>query len=111
MPAKSGRLEKRIRLAVPVEITSLQYTSANERTTTENVCSLGVRVLTENARELNERLMIKSLAGDLRALARVVYCQRLPDGHFGIGLQFQGGAVSWSKDSLAGAADCFPIMR
>jgi hypothetical protein len=102
MPAKSGRIEKRIRLTVPVEITSLQYTGANERTTTENVCSLGVRVLTENARELNERLMIKSLAGNLRVLARVVYCQRLPDGHFGVGLQFQGGAVSWSKDSLGG---------
>ena len=105
MPAKSGRLEKRIRLAIPVEITSLQYTGANERTTTENVCSLGIRVLAEHAREKNERLMIKSLAGDLRALARVVYCQRLPDGHFGIGLQFQGAAVSWSTESLIGAAD------
>ena len=105
MPARSGRLEKRIRLAVPVEITSLQYTSANERTTTENVCSFGIRVLTQNARELNERLMIRSLVGDLRTLARVVYCQRLPDGHFGVGLQFQGVAVHWSHDALAGTAD------
>ena len=105
MPARSGRLEKRIRLAVPVEITSLQYTSANERTTTENVCSFGIRVLTQNARELNERLMIRSLVGDLRTLARVVYCQRLPDGHFGVGLQFQGVAVHWSHDSLARAPD------
>src|SRR5580700_4632862 len=105
MPVRAGRLEKRIQLAVPVEITSLQYTSANERTTTENVCSLGIRVLTQHARELNERLMIRSLAGDLRALARVVYCQRLPDGHFGIGLQFQGGAVSWLHDSFARPAD------
>src|ERR1700722_2755377 len=105
MPVKSGRLEKRIQLAVPVEITSLQYTSASERTTTENVCSLGLRVLTQYARELNERLMIRSLDGDLRTLARVVYCQRLPDGHFGVGLQFQGVAVNWSPDSLAGTAD------
>jgi hypothetical protein len=105
MPARSGRLEKRIRLAVPVEITSLQYTSANERTTTENVCSFGIRVLTLNARELNERLMIRSLVGDLRTPARVVYCQRLPDGHFGVGLQFQGVAVHWSPHSLAGTAD------
>jgi hypothetical protein len=104
MPGRSGRLEKRIRLAVPVEIASLQYASANERTTTENVCSLGIRVLTQHARELNERLMIKSLAGDLRTLARVVYCQRLPDGHFGVGLQFQGVAVKWSHGSLARAA-------
>jgi hypothetical protein len=104
MPARSGRLEKRIRLAVPVEITSLQYASANERTTTENVSSLGTRVLTQTARELNERLMIQSLVGDLRTLARVVYCQRLPDGHFGVGLQFQGVAVNWSHNSLARTA-------
>lgn len=105
MAAKSGRLEKRIRLAVSVEITSLQYTRANERTTTENVCSLGIRILTQQARELNERLMIKSLLGDLRTLARVVYCQRLPDGRFGVGLQFQEVAVNWSHDSLARTAD------
>jgi hypothetical protein len=105
MPARSGRLEKRIRLAVPVEITSLQYPSANEHATTENVCSLGVRVLTQHARELNERLMISSLAGDLRTLARVVYCQRLPNGHFGVGMQFQGVAVNWPKGPSPSGVD------
>jgi hypothetical protein len=95
MPVRSGRLEKRIRLAVPVEIARLQYPSSNERTTTENVCSLGIRVLTQHAVELNERLMIRSLVGDLRTVARVVYCQRLPDGHFGVGLQFHGEGVNW----------------
>lgn len=105
MPARSGRLEKRIRLAVPVEITSFRHPRANERTTTENVCSLGIRVLTLHAREQNERLMIKSPVDNLRALARVVYCQRLPDGQFGIGLQFEGEAVNWPKKSLTGAGE------
>jgi hypothetical protein len=105
MPAGSGRLEKRVRLAVPVEISSPHNPAASERTTTENVCSLGIRILTRRARDMNDRLMISSLVGDLRTLARVVYCQRLPDGCFGVGLQFQGVAVSWPKDSLAGATD------
>jgi hypothetical protein len=105
MPARSGRLEKRIRLAVPVEISSFQNPSAAERTITENVCSLGIRVLTQRAKDLNERLLISSLVGDLRTLARVVYCQRLPDGRFGIGLQFQGSAVNWPRNSYAGTAD------
>ena len=105
MSVRSGRLEKRIRLAVPVEITSLQYPSANERVTTDNVCSLGIRVLTEHARELNERLMISSPAGDLRTLARVVYCQRLPNGRFGVGMEFQGIAVNWPRDPSQSAAD------
>ena len=105
MPVRSGRLEKRIRLTVPLEITSLQYPSANEQATTENVCSLGIRVLTQHARELNERLMISSLAGDLRTLARVVYCQRLPNGQFGVGMEFQGVAVNWPKEPLPGSTD------
>lgn len=105
MPPRSGRLEKRIRLAVPVQISSVLDPAATERTTTENVCSLGLRILTQRARELNERLMINSLMGDLHTLARVVYCQRLPDGRFGVGLQFQGVAVNGPKNSPAGATD------
>ena len=101
---RSGRLEKRTRLAVPLQISSLLGSTAIERTTTENVCSFGMRVLTQKAKELNERLMISSLVGDLLALARVVYCQRLPDGRFGIGIQFQGQSVRWTAGSLAGAS-------
>jgi hypothetical protein len=105
MPVRLGRLEKRIRLGVPVQISSVLDPAATERTTTENVCLLGMRILTQRARELNERLWVRSLNGDLRTLAHVVYCQRLPDGRFGVGLQFQGQAVDWSKGSLAGAGD------
>lgn len=105
MPARSGRLEKRIQLTVPLQISSILDPVAAERTTSENVCSLGVRVLTQRARELNERLMVSSLIGDVRTLARVVYCQRLPDGHFALGLQFQGASLKWPRDSTASAAD------
>jgi len=103
MAVRSGRLEKRIQLSLPVQISSLYDPSTSERTTTENVCSLGMRVLTQKARELNERLMISSLVGDLRSMARVVYCQRLLDGGFGIGIQFQGQSLLWPAGSVAGA--------
>jgi len=102
MPARSGRLEKRIPLAVPLQISSVLDPAAAERTTTENVCSLGMRVLTQRARELNERLMISSLMGDLRTFARVVYCQRLSNGHFAVGLQFQRQVANWAR-GLVGA--------
>lgn len=98
MPVGSGRLEKRIRLAVSVEVASLQNPAATERTKTENVCSLGVRVLTQRNLELNERVRVNSAAGDLRTFARVVYCESLPDGRFGVGLQFQGTGVRWPKE-------------
>lgn len=105
MPLWFGRLEKRIRLTVPLELSSLQDPSATERTTTENVSSLGVRVLTRRSKERNERLLIKSLADDLRALARVVYCQRLADRRFGVGISFTGAAFDWSKGSKIVAGD------
>lgn len=105
MPQRSGRLEKRIQLDAPVEISNLRDPSAKERATAENICSLGIRILTQRAWEMNERLWVKSLDGDLRAFARVVYCQRLADGRFGIGLQFHGVPVNWPRGSMAGAAD------
>lgn len=99
----SGRLEKRLRLAVPVQISGVLDATLTERTTTENVSSRGIRILTQRAMELKDRLWVKSLDGDLRTLAHVVYCQRLPEGCFGVGLQFQGETVNWLRGSLAGA--------
>lgn len=101
MPIRSGRLEKRRRLEIPVQISRREDPSATERTTTENVCSLGARVLTRMARQLDERLMINSVAGNLRVLARVVYCERLPDGRFGVGLQFNAQVAEWPRGSSA----------
>src|SRR5216683_5719406 len=97
MPARSGRLEKRIRLSVPVEITNLLDLAATERTTTENVCSLGIRILTKRARDLNERLMVSSLRGDLRTLARVVYCQHVPENRFALGLELSCRVELWAR--------------
>lgn len=105
MAVRSGRLEKRVQMSLPVQISSLCDPSSSERTTTENICSLGMRVVTQKARELNQRLMISSLVGDLRALARVVYCQRLPDGRYGVGIQFQGQSINWPAGSIAGASN------
>lgn len=100
MPMRSGRLEKRTRLAVPVRIASPKEPSAGERSTTENVCSLGLRVLVRSARELNERILIKSADGELETDARVVYCERLLDGRFALGLEFPGEVTNWLKKSM-----------
>jgi hypothetical protein len=38
-------------------------------------------------------VFVRSLAGGLQTLARVVYCQELPSGRFAVGLQFVGVRV------------------
>jgi hypothetical protein len=99
---RSGRLEKRTPLAVPLQISSLLDSTAIERTTTVNVCSLGIRAVMGRPRKLDEQLFVKSPDGILQTPARVVYCQRLSDGRFGVGFQFQQKATQWLKKSFAG---------
>ena len=99
-----GRTEKRIRLSVPLELSKLQDSNDAERTITENICSIGARVLSWRAMEPNDRLMVRFLELNLRTEARVVYCQRLRHGRFVLGLQFQGMSMSkWTKESFRGA--------
>lgn len=85
-----GRAEKRIRLSIPLELSRLQYPNDAERTATENISSIGARVLSWRPAEPDERLMVRFLEINVRTQARVVYCQRLHHGQFGLGLQFQG---------------------
>ena len=101
MSAHEGRIEKRIRQAIPLELCTLHGQGSVERTITENVCSLGARVLTWRTMKPNERLMVRLIELNQRIQARVVYCQRLPDGRFGVGLQFQGMS-SWLTKHLGG---------
>ena len=101
MSMRFGRVEKRIRLAIPVRVSSLKEPSAGERSTTENICSLGLRVLVRSTRQPNERLLIKSVDGELQTAARVVYCERLLDGRFALGLEFHEEVTNWLKRSLS----------
>src|SRR6266849_2359677 len=97
MPSRSGRLERRIRLAVGVRISNVREPNAAERTVTENVCSRGLRVIARRQMVPDERLLVISTAGTVKAQARVVYCQPLPEGSFGIGLYFEGTEVRWPE--------------
>jgi len=89
MSPQKGRIEKRVRLAVPVEICKLWDPAGAEHAITENVCSVGIRVLTRKAVEPHERLVVRFIGLDLQLLARVVYRQPMPDGRYGVGLQFR----------------------
>ncbi len=95
MSPHAGRIEKRVRLAVPLEVSKLWDPAGWEHTITENVCSNGVRVLIRRAIEPNERLMVRLFEGDLQTQTRVVYCEHLPDGRYAVGLQFQGAATNF----------------
>lgn len=94
-----GRMEKRIGLAVRLELCKDLDPTITVSAITENACSCGVRVITRSRLKLNERVMVSPPASHLHTPATVVYCQPLPGGRFGIGLRFQKAA-----DNLALAA-------
>ncbi len=104
MASRTGRVEKRIRLEVPMRIFSLQKRGSrdlsenrdlSEKTTTENISSRGVRVLTKRALPPQERLLVTAVIGKEEPIpARVVYCQPLAAGVFGVGLQFERGEAT-----------------
>jgi hypothetical protein len=93
MATETGRVEKRSYRKIPVQISrvqSLGLTEFIENTTTENVTSRGVRVLTKRALRPEERILVTPLVGgEVPVLAQVVYCQPLAGERFGVGLQFK----------------------
>ena len=96
MHEQTRRMEKRIQMTLPVQLESLKRPGPAERTVTENVSSLGARVVTKRPRKRKEWLLVTLFQGDhLRLPARVVYCQPLAGGRFGIGLKFQGVTILW----------------
>ena len=93
MATEAGRVEKRTYLKMAVLISrgqSPDLADLIENTTTENVCSRGVRVLTRRAFQPREWLWVTPVVGgEMPKPAQVVYCQPVARELFGVGLQFQ----------------------
>jgi hypothetical protein len=92
MLPESGRTEKRTKVAVEVRLLSLQSPGIIEDTQMDNVSPRGARVLTTQPLQPQEPLLVASTDGTLQTYARVVYCKRLPDQRYAVGLQFERGA-------------------
>ncbi len=95
METATRRLEERVSLTIRVDLYSLDIRKPAQEGITENVSTHGVRVVSGKPLKLNERLNLRSLPGDLRARARVVYCEPLGTDSFAIGLQLLAAAGNW----------------
>jgi hypothetical protein len=95
MNSLANRVESRIPTKIVVDLSSLDVRTPAQEGVTENVSSRGARVVTSRAWQPNERLNVRSLLGNFRSRARVVYCQPLGNGTFVIGLQLFAAAGDW----------------
>src|SRR5258706_8797950 len=71
-----------------VQIFSEEKPLVSEACPTQNLSSLGARLITERAWPPNSCVVVESPSGDLWARARVVYCQPVSCRTFGVGLEF-----------------------
>jgi hypothetical protein len=91
----SSRRETRIPMEVGVQITGNLALPGTETTFTENVSPRGARVLSTRKWKINDQLMLTTLTGSFHSIARVAYCQFVPDSGFAVGLEFIAPAGNW----------------
>jgi hypothetical protein len=95
MQTVARRLDERLPLKVSVNLCSLDIRQRPQDGVTENVSAHGARVVSGSPWKKNERLNVRSLPGDFRARARVVYCVPLGRDEFAIGLQLLAAVGNW----------------
>ena len=96
-----GRIEKRIPMAVPVYLASLQEPRVSERVLTENVSPHGARVVTKRLWRPGEQQWISPLSGQFQLAAQVVYCHPIPHQGFCVGLDFRARSINWQDELVA----------
>src|SRR5215470_15435179 len=92
----SGRREKRSPKKFAVLLSNGTKPVVAECASTENVSDNGARVRTVRPWKQDTRVLIKSSLAELRARARVVYCQTLPGGTYAVGLEFLARTDAWA---------------
>ena len=95
MNTLANRVESRIPAKIAVDLSSLDVRMPAQEAVTENVSLRGARVVTSRAWQPNERLNVRSLLGNFRSRARVVYCQPLGNGTFAVGLLLFAASGDW----------------
>lgn len=92
---REGRIEKRVPMAVPVDLVIAEEMLVSERVVTVNVSPHGARVVTKRRWRDKEQAWLASLSSYFRLQGSVVYCQPLTNGDFCVGLKFRASFIDW----------------
>jgi prophage tail gpP-like protein len=63
----------------------------------ENVSAHGVRVLLERKWRPGQRVLVSSPKEGVRSQAKIVYCQRVAENRFAVGLELSGWVELWAR--------------
>ena len=106
-------MEKRIPIAIVLNIAQVHDQTANgaELTYTDNVSAHGACVVSSRSWKLGELMEVTPLKEQTTLLGKVAHCEKRSDHHYGVGLVFQGGHVTWSMyRRYVGLASVHEIM-
>jgi len=95
MPSTATRAEKRKSLKVSVDLSSVDARLPARAGVTENVSPHGARVVVSQELPRDLRLNLRSMLGSLKSRARVVYCERLENDLFAVGLELFATVGDW----------------
>jgi len=93
----NGRSERRIARTLSVEVCLQDETKLKERILTENVSAHGARVFTRRRLQPGQQVLVSSPKEGLRSQARIVYCQRVSESSFAVGLELSGRVELWAR--------------
>src|SRR6266849_9235854 len=95
MPTDAQRIQKRTPATVALQVSSAKQPFITELAFTENVSLHGVRVVTERAWIPGESVIVKSYHGSIQSLAKVIYCSRLAETRYAVGLELRSAVGTW----------------
>ncbi len=90
-------MERRLPIIVAIRLAPAQSVDndGEEKTYTDNISVHGARIFSKQAWQPDDVVRITPLNRDA-ACGKVVYCQRMPDNRYSIGVKLQGLPVAWS---------------
>ena len=87
MAAPIGRSDRRVKKEAVLELARADDPQLKETAIAQNVSDRGLRVATERVWRPGDRVLLSSPESGLRTQARVVYCQRMKNNRFAVGLE------------------------
>jgi len=99
MPVPTGRYEKRIARAVTIEVCLQTEPTFKERALTENVSPHGARGLMKREWRPGQYVVVFAPKEGVWSPAQIVYCQRLAESRFAVGLELSVRMDHWARPS------------
>jgi PilZ domain-containing protein len=97
MSLPTGRSDRRISKEVAVELARPDASQRRETAIAQNVSARGMRVATEHVWLPEDHVLLSSPESGVCTQARVVYCQRMENNRFAVGLELLAPLGEWTK--------------